>query len=191
MNDLPQRGGATSSVKRRETGRWSEFNAVVAIQSKDKAQDDGTSATSGEVSEDGRVGMSGLFSTAKSWSSTSAARRSPLMSETPRDHSSLWQLMLPRTTVSARENRGERGVEVWRKIDGGRWRDVNVGDVEFFPGESNLDDEDFGGAVVDGRVDDLVGDVVFDESDESPGTSRSIFSHGRKARETGKTGVRS
>ena len=44
-----------TSSKASEKGRWSEFNVVCMFHSKFNANADGTSATSGEVSEVGRV----------------------------------------------------------------------------------------------------------------------------------------
>ena len=101
MNVFPLRAGVESSAKESDRGRWSEFSVVEVDQSKVSARGVCTKATSGEELEIGRVAKSGLFMTVKPLESTSPAMKSPRASPAPRDHSSLWPLISPKTIVSA------------------------------------------------------------------------------------------
>ena len=93
--------------------------------------------------------------------------------------------------VGEGEERSEGEVEVWRDVDRGRWRDVDIGDVELLSGNGDSDDENFRDAVVDWRGDVDVGDGVMDEGDETPAPSNSVLSDGGEAREAREARIRS
>ena len=58
--------------------------------------------------------------------------------------------------------------------------------MKLVSGEAYFDDEDLGGAVVDWRDDLREGDGVMDESEETPTTTNSVKSDGRKAGKDGR-----
>lgn len=58
-------------------------------------------------------------------------------------------------------------MEVWREVDGGRRRDVNVGDFDVGVGDFGGDEEHFGSPVVDARLKLVELDGVVDEGEKA------------------------